>query len=198
MATRARGRPRDPAIDAAILTATRNLLVEVGYAALTMEAVAARAGIGKPSLYRRYPTKAALVFEAVFGRTKANPDPDTGTLVEDLREAYSWAVEEFAAPEARAALPGLFADLAANPALGQLVRAMVVDPEYQRVLAALERACARHEIREDADLILAIDAFTGTALVRVLLLDRPLDRQAGDRLVDLLVHGLAPRPAPRR
>lgn len=84
------------------------------------------------TIYRRYPNKAALVFEAVFGKTKANSDPDTGSLVSDLREAYSWAVDEFAAPEARAALPGLIADLTANPQLANLVRGMVIEPEYAR------------------------------------------------------------------
>src|SRR4051812_41795986 len=68
--TRRRGRPRDPAIDEAILSAARTLVVEIGYAALAMEAVAARARVSKPTLYLRYPTKGALVFEAVFGKTK--------------------------------------------------------------------------------------------------------------------------------
>jgi AcrR family transcriptional regulator len=180
-------------VNDAILTATRDLLLEVGYAGLSIDAVAARAEVGKPTIYRRYPNKTALVFEAVFGRTKANRDPDTGSLVSDLREAYSWAVDEFAAPEARAALPGLVADLTANPQLTELVRAHVIEPEYARVRAALERAKRRGEIHPDADLTLAIDAFTGTALARVLVLDRPVDHAYGERLVDLIVNGLAPR-----
>ena len=167
MSTRSAGRPRDPAVGAAILTATRALLLEVGYASLSIDAVAARAEVGRPTIYRRYPNKAALVFEAVFGKTKANPDPDSGSLVSDLRQAYSWAVDEFAAPEARAALPGLVGDLTANPQLASLVRSEVIEPEYGRVRAALERARQRGEIRPDADLTLAIDAFTGTALARV-------------------------------
>jgi AcrR family transcriptional regulator len=193
MPTRPAGRPRDPAVDTAILSATRELLVEVGYAGLSIDAVAARAEVGKPTIYRRYPNKAALVFEAVFGRTKAKADPDTGSLAADLREAYSWAVDEFAAPEARAALPGLVADLAANPQLAGLMRGLVIEPEYARVRAALERARQRGEIHPDADLTLAIDAFTGTALARVLILDRPVDHAYGERLVELIIKGLAPR-----
>lgn len=193
MAPRPAGRPRDPAVNEAILAATRELLVEIGYAAVSMDAVAARAKVGKPTVYRRYPNKPALVFEAVFGKTKAKPDPDTGSLVSDLREAYSWAVDEFAAPEARAALPGLIADLTANPQLANLVRGMVIEPEYARVRFAMERARQRGEIHPDADLTLAIDAFTGTALARVLLLDRSVDHAFGERLVDLIVKGLAPR-----
>ncbi len=193
MTPRTPGRPRDPSIDEAILTATRELLLEAGYVGLSIEAVAARARVGKPSVYRRYATKAGLVFEAVFGRTKTNPDPDHGNLLADLRELYSWAVDEFAAPEARAAIPGLFADLAANPQLAEIVRTLVIEPEYARVHAALERARDRGEIRADADLTLAIDALTGTALARVFLLDHSVDHAYGEQLVDLVVHGLAPR-----
>jgi AcrR family transcriptional regulator len=190
--TTTRGRKRDPLKDESILAATRELLVETGYAALSMEAVAARAGVSKPTLYLRYPGKVPLVFEAVFGKTKAREVPDSGSVVDDLHEAYQWAVEEFAAPEARAAVPGLLAELASSPELALLVRRAVVDPEYARVRAALERGQERGEIRDDVDLELVIDAFTGTALARVTLLDHPVDRGYGERLVDLLVEGLRP------
>jgi AcrR family transcriptional regulator len=191
--TTPRGRPRDPAINDRILETARSLLVEVGYAALTMEAVAARAGVGKPTIYRRYPSKVALVFDAVFGRTKSRPIPGNGDIAADLREAYGWAVDEFASLEAKAALPGLLADLCANEELLGLVRRLVVDPEVGRVRQALHAAQQRGEVREDADLDLAIDAFTGTALARTTLIDRPVDRAYGDALVDLLMNGLAPR-----
>ena len=187
----ARGRPRDPAIDAAILDATRELLVAVGYANLSMEAVAARAHVSKPTLYLRYPTRALLVFDAVFGKTKARPIPDTGSIRADLHEAYNWAVDEFTAPEARAAIPGLLADVAASPQLGQLIRAVVVGPEYARVRDQLERAQSRGEIRPDADLDLVIDAFIGTALARATLLDHPIDYDYSKRLVDQVLDGIA-------
>ena len=90
---------------------------------------------------------------------------DTGYLIADLQEAYDWAVDEFAAPEA-----------------------------YARVHGLLERAQRRGEMR-DADLTLAIDVLTGTALARATLLDHPVDYAFGARLVELLVAGLAPRPA---
>jgi AcrR family transcriptional regulator len=98
-----RGRPRDPALNEAILRATRELLLEVGYPGLSMEAVAARAQVSKPTLYLRFPTKGALVFEAVLGKTKALEMPDTGDLVADLGATYDAGVDEVAAPEARGA-----------------------------------------------------------------------------------------------
>src|SRR5438552_7396577 len=81
-----RGRPRDPAVDEAILTAAVDLLAEVGYARLTMEQVAARAGVGKASLYLRWPNKVALVAEAIQHRAAVIPAlPDTGSLPADMR-----------------------------------------------------------------------------------------------------------------
>lgn len=191
--TRPRGRPRDPSIDAAISSVARQLLLEVGYAGISIELIAARAQVGKPTVYRRYPSKAALVFDAVFGQTRSRPMPAHGEIGADLREAYSWAVDEFASPEAQAAIPGLLADLAADARLRAVARQLVIDPEVDRVRSALRAAQDRGEIRGDADLDLAIDAFTGTALARTTLVDRPVDHAYGDALVDLLMRGLAPR-----
>jgi AcrR family transcriptional regulator len=189
----ARGRRRDPAINAAILSAARQLLVEVGYANLSMEAVAARAGVTKPTLYLRYPTRAVLVFEAIFGKTKMREMPDTGNIRTDLDQAYRWAVDEFTAPEARAAIPGLLSEIAANAELAELIRVVVIGPEYARVREQLQLAKARREIRTDVDLDLIIDAFIGTALARITLLDHTVDHSYGTRLVDLLIDGAARR-----
>lgn len=190
MAVSTRGRKRDPVITAAVLTATRQLLLEVGYASLSMEAVAARAGVTKPTLYLRYPTRAALVFDAIFGKTKARPNPDTGSIRTDLDAAYRWVVDEFTAPEARAAIPGLLAEIAASPELAQRIRVAVIGPEYDRVREQLELAQARGEICANVDLDLVIDAFIGTALARVTLLNHPVDYSYGTRLVDLLLDGI--------
>jgi AcrR family transcriptional regulator len=158
-----------------------------------MEAVAGRAGVSKPTLYLRYPTKAVLVFDAIFGKTKPVAMPETGNVLNDLREAYDWAVDEFAAPEARAALPGLLAEISSNSELAQLIRTLVVDPEYKRVQELLERGQRRGDVRPDVDLSLVIDAFIGTALARVTLLDHPVDHAFGAQLVELLMRGMAPR-----
>ena len=80
-----RGRPRDPAVDEAILAAAVDLLGEAGYARLTMEQVAARAGVGKASVYLRWPNKVALVAEAIQHRSGVVPEvPNTGSLREDI------------------------------------------------------------------------------------------------------------------
>src|SRR5438309_7772190 len=80
-----RGRPRDSAVDEAILTAAVDLLAEAGFARLTMDQVAARAGVGKASLYLRWPNKLALVSEAIQHRSAVVPEvPDTGSLRLDM------------------------------------------------------------------------------------------------------------------
>jgi AcrR family transcriptional regulator len=168
--------------------------VAVGYAGLSMEAVAARAHVTKATLYLRYPSKAVLVFDTIFGETRTRPLPNSGDLRTDLREAYKWAVEEFAAPEARAALPGLIAEVSSSPQLARLFGGSIAAQEYARIHDLLERARRRGEVRADADVTLVIDAFIGTALARATILDHPVDEEFGTRLVDLLVDGLAPPP----
>ncbi|WP_308170613.1 TetR/AcrR family transcriptional regulator [[Mycobacterium] fortunisiensis] len=104
------GRPRDPAKDAAVLAATRELLVEAGYQGTTVLAVARRAGVGAPTIYRRWPTKEALVEDAAFGHTDAIPVPaPTGDLRADLRGWVAMFLDWLANPVTRAALPGLLA-----------------------------------------------------------------------------------------
>jgi AcrR family transcriptional regulator len=188
----ARGRKRNPAIDEAILAATRELLLEAGYANVTMEAVAARAGTTKPSLYLRYPTRAALIFAAVFGRSTFRPMLDTGDIRSDLYEAYRQMIAELAAPEARAAIAGLLAEIASNAELAQLIRGAVIGPEYERARQQLTAAQHRGDIRLDVDLDLIIDGLIGTALVRITMLDHPANDAYAKRLVDLLLDGARP------
>ncbi len=106
--TSAAGRPRDPAKDVAVLQATRELLVEEGYQGTTMVAIAKRAGVGAPTLYRRWPTKEALVEDAAFGHPDPVPVPmTTGDLYTDLRGWVAMFLGWLADPVPRAALPGL-------------------------------------------------------------------------------------------
>src|SRR6202020_1073962 len=111
------GRPRDPRIDAAILTATADLLVQIGYSNLTLAAIAERAGTTKAALYRRWSSKAELVHEAAFPATPATLPRPTGTIAADVRAMLEAARDLFTSPVVRAALSGLVADAASDPAL---------------------------------------------------------------------------------
>ena len=92
------GRPRDPRIDGAVLRATVELLAETGYPGLLVSAIAERAGTSKPSIYRRWPSKAHLVHEAVFPLDEATELPDTGSLVTDVREIVRRTVDVLTTP----------------------------------------------------------------------------------------------------
>jgi AcrR family transcriptional regulator len=107
-ATSAVGRPRNPAKDVAVLQATRELLIEVGYQGATVVAIARRAGVGAPTIYRRWTTKEALVEDAAFGHPQPAPIPaPTGDLSADLHAWVSTFFDFLADPAVRAALPGL-------------------------------------------------------------------------------------------
>ena len=111
------GRPRDPRIDDAVLQATTELLEEVGYLQLTIGAIAERAGTNKPAIYRRWPTKAHLVHEAVFPAQSPEVIPPGDDLRSDIRALVAIGVELLGRPAARAALPGLLAEMTGDPTL---------------------------------------------------------------------------------
>src|SRR6516165_9256026 len=96
------GRPRDPRIDSAVLRATVELLAETGYSGLLVSAIAERAGTSKPAIYRRWPSKAHLVHEAVFPIGEATEIPDTGSLPGDLREMVWRTMNVLTTPAVRA------------------------------------------------------------------------------------------------
>src|SRR5262245_50513407 len=107
------GRPRDPRIDNAVLRATVELLGKSGYADLSVDAIAKRAGTSKPAIYRRWPSKAHLVHEAVFPINSGTELPDTGSLAGDVREMVRRTVAVLTTPAARAPLRGLGGQMAA-------------------------------------------------------------------------------------
>ena len=111
------GRPRDLRIDDAVLRATVELLGESGYADLSVDAIARRAGTSKPAIYRRWPSKAHLVHEAVFPINEATELPETGSLAGDIREMVRRSAGVLTTPAARAALPGIVAEVATDPTL---------------------------------------------------------------------------------
>src|SRR5690348_8144381 len=111
------GRPRDPRIDNSVLHATVELLGTCGYFDLSVDAIAKRAATSKPAIYRRWPSKAHLVHEAVFPISEATELPDTGSLAGDMREMVRRSTSLLTTPAARAAMPGLLAEMATDPTL---------------------------------------------------------------------------------
>src|SRR2546423_9213004 len=128
-----RGRPRDPGVDEAILAAAVDLLAEAGYARLTMEQIAVRAGVGKASVYLRWPNKVALVAEAIQHRSAVVPEvPDTGSLREDMLSFLGALLRGRSAGQR--ALAAVTGEIASNPELQKA---------WRRSVAGTRSACGR-------------------------------------------------------
>jgi AcrR family transcriptional regulator len=188
------GRPRDPRIDAAVLRATVELLAETGYSRLLVAAIAARAGTSKPAIYRRWPSKAHLVHEAVFPIGAATAIPDTGSLPEDLREMVRRAMTFLTTPAAKAALPGLVGEMAADPTLHSALLERFAGIIGGGLAELLKRAAARGEVRGDvtaAELASQLtEAIAGITLIALLTRVTELDDPWVDRTTTLLLKGI--------
>ena len=191
MPTDTRGRRRSQRSHDAIIAATQELLLECGYAEITIEGIAARAGVGKQTIYRWWPSRATLVLEAYLAGEDAVPPPAEGRSVrDDVRALLRWLIAVLAEPTGGPVVAGLVSDLQHDADLARGFRQQVVPARREAMLAALERGRARGEIREDADVELAVDALHGAVFYRLLLSGEPLDEAFVDRLADQTLAGL--------
>jgi len=184
------GRPRDPRIDAAILAATADLLVQIGYSNLTLAAVAERAGTTKTALYRRWSSKAELVHEAAFPVAPTALVSPAGDMAADLQAMIAAARDVFTTPVVRAALPGLVADMSADAELNARVMSRFAGL-FAAVQARLSEAVERGGVHPDVDPDRLIELIGGATLLRMLLRpDEPLDDAWVDQTTAILVHGV--------
>jgi AcrR family transcriptional regulator len=183
------GRPRDADRHGAVLAATRELLREAGYSRLTIDGVADRAEVSRTLIYRWWSTKAELVQEALFPFDTGRSTPDTGSFEGDLRVLVEHKVDSFSRPEMVRGLPGLHADLVADPELRRKTEREFTAPSLARWTHVFERAAARGDIDPRVDERLAFQACTG--LVMRLTQDRSRRRgEVVDYVTSLLLHGL--------
>lgn len=184
------GRPRDPRIDAAILSATAELLVEIGYANLTMAAIAERAGTTKTALYRRWSSKAELVHETAFPAAPTALELPAGDIAADIRAMIAAAGEVFSSPLVRAALPGLIADMAADPELNARVMGRFIGV-FDAVRDRLRDAVDRGEVHADVDPDRLVELVGGANLLRLLLAPETQPNETWvDQTTAILVHGV--------
>ncbi|GBE65587.1 TetR family transcriptional regulator [Mycobacterium sp. MFM001] len=187
----AAGRPRDPRIDAAILAATAELLVQIGYSNLTLAAVAERAGTTKTALYRRWSSKAELVHEAAFPVAPTALTGPGGDIAADVRAMIAAARDVFTSPVVRAALPGLVADMTADSELNTRVVSRFADL-FTAVRLRLAEAVERGEVHPDVDPDRLVELIGGATLLRLLLRpDEELDDAWVDQTAAILVHGVS-------
>jgi AcrR family transcriptional regulator len=185
-----RGRPRDPQINAAILGATLAALDEAGYAGLTLEDVARRAGTTKPALYRRWSSRQRLVLAALARQLGEIRAPDTGCTLCDLDECLKLFVAAFRRLSPQV-LGALFADCSAEQDLRAAFMAALFDPPRRAVKETLERAYERGDLRDDVDGELILDLLGSLVHYRVLFGHAPMSDREIERVVESLLHGIA-------
>ncbi|WP_042374050.1 TetR/AcrR family transcriptional regulator [Streptacidiphilus neutrinimicus] len=175
-----KGRPRNADADGAILAATREALAELGWGGLTMGDVAARAGVAKTTLYRRWPSKNELVVAAVAEQLDELEMADLGSLRADIEAVVAQFAALLSAPETQAALLALFAEATRDPLLRRRVRESIIEPQKRLVIAGRAAAQTRGELPMDAceetasaavDII--FDTVAGTVVHRMLVSGEP-------------------------
>jgi AcrR family transcriptional regulator len=192
------GRPRSTDASPAILAATRAALVELGWSGLTLGDVAARAGVAKTTLYRRWAGKNELVVDAVAALFEEQLElPDLGSLEADIQGVVLCFAGLLDRPETKTALMAVVAEATTDEALRLRIRAAIVDRQKHLVLTGRERAQRRGELPPDAgpadpardDLI--FDVVAGAVVHRLMVSSQPVDDVWAHRLARLLVAGLA-------
>ncbi len=189
-AGRGPGRPRDPELDDTILAATVEVLSEQGFAGTSVEAVAERAGVGKATIYRRWPTREDLLLAAGACMGGCAPVPDTGSLRRDLVALITGLVSMLQTTPAGALLPAVVDEAARNPELRSRFDAFI-DGRRAPVRQVLARAAARGELRAGVDQEVMVDLLCGPIFTRLLLTGRPLDDDLPGRIVDVVLAGVA-------
>jgi AcrR family transcriptional regulator len=197
--TRGPGRPRDARRDQAILAATLDLLNEQGYGRLTIEGVAAKAGVGRPTIYRRWPSKPALVVAALVQVPGlAVPVVNTGSLRRDLIAVQRHQIALMSSPDSRRITAGLVADLATDPELAETYVDQYVAPRRAAVWKVLQRGIDRGELRADVDLEFIYDLLIGPLFMRAVVWGQALPRDAAEKTADVIVAAFGPQPKASR
>ncbi|MFE7355350.1 TetR/AcrR family transcriptional regulator [Streptomyces sp. NPDC057543] len=180
----------------AILEAALDLCTEKGYGRVTVEAIAARAGVSKKTIYRWWPSKGAVMLEAftdaLVGTT---PFVDTGDVAADLRANVMGAVKLLSTPPFGPAYAGILSEVHHDDALAEAVRTKLVDPRFEEAVGRLRRAQEQGRIPSDADLPLAVEMLYGPVYYRHVLRKPVHDEETVAALVAHVLRALgAPEP----
>jgi AcrR family transcriptional regulator len=189
---RGRGRPRSPAVREAVMRAARAMLDEVGPAGVTIEGVAARAGVGKPTVYRLWPNAQAVVMAALMESPAAAVRPARGSAVVALRRQTREVVATFASRTGRS-VTLMLAAAEAETELAKAFRHHFILARRNEGRRLLEAAMANRELRRDLDIETALDLVYGPIFFRVLVGHGALDDAFADSVVDHMLRGLETR-----
>ena len=181
------GPQRNPDIDTAVLSATRQLLVENGYAATTIDAIAKRAGVGRPAVYRRWPSKAHIVHAAVYPAVVSEPQ-SSGRVDEDVSRLMAGALVLFGDAATREAVPGLMGEVRTDSVL----RAALVTEQIAGVRDGLREVLEANDrvLREGVDADALLDLIAGAAIFARCVRDQDDGSALAQALTSILLHGI--------
>jgi AcrR family transcriptional regulator len=177
----------------AILEAALELCQEHTYGGLTMEGIAKRAGVGKQTIYRWWPSKAAILLEALQGRSGNTLNfPDTGDLRADLRSQMTQVVATFTDPMFAAYSKGLIAAAQSDPDIANAVVTSIIKPRVDLCIDRLTSAQKAGDLRDDVDLPALVELLYAPLYYRLLLHTRPVSEDQVDTILDLTIAGCGP------
>jgi AcrR family transcriptional regulator len=190
---RTAGRPRSESVGVSILTATQDLLLEDGFDRMSVESIAARAGVGKGAIYRRWPDKTALVVAAVADLAQVPAVPDTGSLRDDLLACARTFVRTGRTQEI---LAGLMTAMARHEELRSSARDAIGSPFTHLFRQVIDRAIERGDVPGSVDSRTVSEVFPALAFHRSIALGLPVDEDFVMTVVDGLLMPLLVRPEP--
>lgn len=192
-AARAPGRPRSAEAERAIIDAVLQMVAEHGFDGLSVEGVASRAGVGKGTIYRRWPGKEAMLVDALASVSEDLPDVPADESVRDSLIALVDTIRSSTqdTPAGRL-LPRVMSSVQQYPEVIDQYRARVVERRSQRMRDLLARGVARGELRDDLDVDVAVTLLVGPILYIVMMRSTAqlIDRSTSERLVDGVLQGL--------
>jgi AcrR family transcriptional regulator len=192
-AERRPGRPRSERADQAIIDATLDLFAEHGVAGISVEAVAAKAGVGKATIYRRWPGKEDLLIDALAALKSPIEQPRGENVREDLIAVTEVYVADSADPRRMQQYVLWLCEAEKYPNLRRRYKETVLEPRREVLRDVLRRGVATGELRSDIDIEIATLALTGTVVARGKHADGAPPPGFATRVVDELLAGLAPR-----
>lgn len=184
-----RGRPRNESCSAAILSATLELVAEVGIAGLTMDAVAVRAGVGKATIYRRWSSKEALMLDAWMSCVTTPAIPDTGSVQADVVELFQRLDQPLNDEALQRVYPQMIAAAKVNPEVAEAYHVFLAE-RRRPMRIVLERAIARGELHPGTDVELVSDLLIAPVVYRWLVTDGVVDDAIIASVVDTVLAGL--------
>lgn len=190
----ARGRRRAPGIDEAVLAAARRLLVTDGYDKLSIESIARAANTSRPTVYRRWPSKVHVVFDAAFGT--AEPDEtftSSGDFARDLRGFTGRVIRFWTDPVVEAAVMGILTERHRDPDLSIRAQQLLDDTTRGQFRALVEAGVAAGTARPDVDGDALYDVLIGSTFYGVQVLGHRADDDFVDRICSVVLQGAAPR-----